>query len=121
MKRWLPAFLASIALAAPACAMEASFSWRGIPRCSKTSPAFTITAAPDGVASLRFALRDADVATFDHGGSTIPYSARVPRGAINYIGPCPPPGKMHRYIWTVDALDRSGNVLATTQVEGRYP
>ena len=78
--------------AAPA--FSASFSWSGIRACGRTSPAFTIQDAPEGTERLRFVMIDKDAPNFRHGGSTIPYngSGRVPEGAIDYIGPCPPAG-----------------------------
>lgn len=56
-------------------------------------------------------------------------------GNARYDGPCPPPGKPHRYVFTVYALDvprvsiadgsrvagaLKGHVLAHAQVTGRY-
>ena len=108
--------------ASSANAMSVSFSWAGVPRCSGASPAFSISGAPKGVASLRFAMRDYHAPNYNHGGSTIAYSGgRVPQGAISYIGPCPPPAETHRYIWTVEALDAAGKVLATARAEANFP
>ena len=104
-------------------AFSASFSWSGIRACGGTSPAFTIQHAPEGTVSLRFVMIDKDAPNFRHGGSTIPYngSGRVPEGAIDYIGPCPPAGAIHRYVWTIEALDRSGKNIARASAEGRFP
>ena len=57
--------------------MRASF-WADILRCSGTSPAFTIAGTPKGTASLR-AMRGYNEPNFAHGGSTVPYAARVQR------------------------------------------
>jgi hypothetical protein len=65
-----------ILVAGRALAMSASF-WAGILRCSGTSPAFTIAGALKGTASLRFAMRGYNEPKFAHGGSTVPYAARV--------------------------------------------
>ncbi|GGF65927.1 hypothetical protein GCM10007301_27030 [Azorhizobium oxalatiphilum] len=104
-------------------AFSASFSWNGIPACSGTSPAFTIRGAPNGTARLRFAMRDYDAPNYNHGGATVAYDGKgkVAQGAIGYTGPCPPPGSVHRYIWSIEALDASGQVLARTETEGRFP
>jgi phosphatidylethanolamine-binding protein (PEBP) family uncharacterized protein len=112
-----------LAKAHDASAFSASFSWSEINACGKTSPAFTIHDAPKGTESLRFAMSDKDAPSFRHGGSTVPYdgSGRVPEGAIDYIGPCPPPGAVHRYVWTIEALDKSGKVIARTTTEARFP
>ncbi len=106
-----------------ASAFSASFSWSGIRACGRTSPAFTIHDAPKGTESLRFMMNDKDAPNFQHGGSTIPYSdnGRVPEGAINYVGPCPPTGTIHRYVWTIEALDKSGKIVARATAEGRFP
>jgi phosphatidylethanolamine-binding protein (PEBP) family uncharacterized protein len=106
-----------------ASAFSARFSWSGIKACGRTSPAFTIHDVPMGTESLRFMMNDEDAPNFQHGGSTIPYngSGRVPEGAIDYIGPCPPTGTLHRYVWTIEALDKSGKIVARTTAEGRFP
>ncbi len=105
-----------------AAAFSASFSWSGIGACGRTSPAFTILDAPQGTESLRFTMNDKDAPNFRHGGSTVPYSGgSVPEGAIGYIGPCPPAGATHRYVWTIEALDKSGKTIARTAAEGRFP
>ena len=106
-----------------ASAFSASFSWSGISACGRTSPAFTIQDAPEGTERLRFVMIDKNAPNFRHGGSTIPYngSGRVPEGAIDYIGPCPPAGTTHRYVWTIEALDKSGKNVARAAAEGRFP
>jgi phosphatidylethanolamine-binding protein (PEBP) family uncharacterized protein len=106
-----------------ASAFGASFSWSGIEACGRTSPAFTIHDAPKETESLRFVMNDKDAPGFKHGGSTIPYnsSGRVPEGAIDYIGPCPPAGTVHRYVWTIEAIDKSGKVIGRAATEGRFP
>ena len=106
-----------------AAAFSANFTWAGIKACGRTSPAFTIQDAPKETESLRFILTDKDAPGFRHGGSTVPYSVNglVPEGAINYIGPCPPAGAVHRYIWTIEALDKAGKIVARTAAEGRFP
>jgi phosphatidylethanolamine-binding protein (PEBP) family uncharacterized protein len=105
-----------------AFALKASFSWAGIPACDSISPAFTIADAPAGTKSLRFMMHDKDKLTFHHGGSTVVYSGgQVPQGAITYKGPCPPEGEVHHYLWTIEALDASGHVLAKTTAAGEFP
>ena len=114
--------LATFAAATPASAMGASFSWNGIAACSGPSPAFSVSGAPAGTANLRFAMRDYDAPDFNHGGGTVPFAGgKVAQGAISYRGPCPPGGQTHRYIWTIEALDASGKVLATTTAQGSFP
>jgi phosphatidylethanolamine-binding protein (PEBP) family uncharacterized protein len=105
-----------------ASTFSASFSWSGIRACRRTSPAFTIQDAPEGTESLRFVMIDKDAPNFNHGGGIIPYNGggRVPEGAIDYIGPCPPAGTIHRYVWTIEALDRSGKIIARATAGGSF-
>jgi phosphatidylethanolamine-binding protein (PEBP) family uncharacterized protein len=120
----IAAVLPTLALAAvsPASAMSASFSWKGIAACSGPSPAFSISGAPAGTANLRFAMRDYDAPDFNHGGGTVAFAGgKVAQGAISYRGPCPPGGQTHRYVWTIEALDASGKVLATATAQGSFP
>jgi len=86
------------------------------------SPAFTIHDAPKETASLHFIMSDKDAPHFQHGGSTVPYKGdgRVAEGAKDFIGPCPPAGAIHRYIWTIEALDKSGKIVARATAEGRF-
>lgn len=115
--------LASIFAPSAAFALSASFSWKNTSACSSTSPAFTVRGAPKGTASLRFNMRDLDAPNFRHGGSTVAYDGkgRVAQGAITYVGPCPPTGQTHRYVWTVEALDGAGSVLGQTEAQGSFP
>jgi phosphatidylethanolamine-binding protein (PEBP) family uncharacterized protein len=115
------AVVLAILIPQEAFAMKASFSWAGIPACETISPAFTIADAPAGTKSLRFMMHDKDKPTFHHGGSTVTYSGGVPQGAITYKGPCPPEGEVHHYVWTIEALDGAGHVLAKTTAAGEFP
>ena len=119
---WAAFAVAALATASPASAMSASFSWNGIAACSGPSPAFSVTGAPAGTANLRFAMRDQNAPNYNHGGGTVPFAGgKVAQGAISYRGPCPPGGEVHRYVWTIEALDASGKVLATATAQGRFP
>jgi len=111
-----------VLVATDALALKASFSWAGIPACEKISPAFNISDAPAETKALRFKLHDNDAPYFHHGGSTVAYTgAQVPQGAIAYVGPCPPPGQQHHYVWTVEALDARGDVIDRTTAAGNFP
>ena len=107
----------------PAHALTAKFSFSGTSRCTNESPLFRISNAPAATRQLRFTMRDADDLDAKPSGSTIAYSGagNVPKGAISYIGPCPPEGESHRYVWTIEALDAAGNVLETTQTDENFP
>lgn len=112
-----------LSLQTGAKAFSAAFSWAGIPACQTVSPAFTFRDVPPGTKQLRFVMHDQQAPAFHHGGSTVPYSGSnaIPRGAIRYIGPCPPQGQRHQYRWTIDALDRAGKILGNTTVVAPFP
>jgi phosphatidylethanolamine-binding protein (PEBP) family uncharacterized protein len=121
---WFAAALGLAMAAAPsrAEAFTASFSWAGIPACEKISPAFDLAGVPAGTKRLRFEMHDLDVPGFHHGGSTVAYTGdAVKRGAIHYIGPCPPRGERHLYRWTVEALNEAGKVLGTASATATFP
>jgi hypothetical protein len=98
------------------------FSWAGTAACATKPPAFKIGGIPAGTKKLRFAMKDLDKPSFDHGGGTIDYAGggEIPAGAFFYTGPCPP-GGAHRYQWTVQALDGAGRVIATGQAIKPFP
>jgi hypothetical protein len=88
------------------------FSWDGIPPCDDISPQFKIKNIPTGTKYLDFQMVDDDVPDYNHGGSMIEYKGGeiIPRGAIDYTGPCPP-GGAHSYTWTVTALNDKKNLI----------
>ena len=106
------AAVAALALAATparADAFSARFSWAGIPACAKISPAFTLAGVPAGTKTIGFTMHDLDVPGFRHRGSAVAFTGdTVARGAIKYIGPCPPGGAHHRYRWNIEARDVFG-------------
>jgi phosphatidylethanolamine-binding protein (PEBP) family uncharacterized protein len=114
--------LAMVAAPGEAYAFSARFSWVGIPACQAISPAFELGGVPPGTKQLRFTMKDLDVPTFHHGGSTIAYqSDAVKKGAIRYTGPCPPDGERHRYRWIIEALDATGKVMGTATATAPFP
>jgi phosphatidylethanolamine-binding protein (PEBP) family uncharacterized protein len=106
-----------------AAAMSLGFSWAGVPRCSSSPPAFTLSDVPAGTSQLAFNMVDLDLPSFRHGGGTISYQGgnQVATGAFSYTGPCPPPGQRHNYRWTVRALDAGGKTLATASAAAPFP
>jgi Raf kinase inhibitor-like YbhB/YbcL family protein len=117
------------------------------------SPPLAWTAPPDGTVSLALCLDDPDAGRypFTHrlawnlpaaGGSlgegeSAPGEGRNDFGAPGYRGPCPPPGKPHRYVFRLYALDAElelgpadrrlsfdaaleGHVLETAELVGVY-
>ena len=102
-----------------AFAFSASFAW-----CSG-SPSFALTDVPPGTAKLQFAMTDLNVPSFHHGGGTVAYSGQttVPCGAFSsgFTGPSPPPGQVHTYQFSIEALGPNGAVLATTTTRRKFP
>jgi Raf kinase inhibitor-like YbhB/YbcL family protein len=116
------------------------------------SPVLAWSGAPDGALGLALCLDDPDAGRypFTHWlawglplegglgeGEPAPAEGRNDFGAPGYRGPCPPPGKAHRYVFTLYALDAElelgpsdrrlsfdkaveGHVLATAQLIGTY-
>lgn len=92
------------------------------------SPPLTFQELPPGARSLVLIVDDPDApsGTFDHwivwnlppDTATLHEGARVPRqgknhfGEQRYRGPCPPPGKPHRYFFKLYALDTLINLPA---------
>ena len=68
-------------------------------------------------------MNNKDAPNFRHGGSAVPYngSGNVPEGAMDYIGPCPPAGTIHRYVWMIEALDKNGKIVARATAKGHFP
>lgn len=123
----LPLLAAAIGLAAAAApgratAFSVRFSWAGIPACEQISPELHLSAVPAGTKQLRCEMHDLEVPAFRHGGSTVAYSGdTVKKGAIRYIGPCPPHGERHRYRWTIQAIDGAGKVTGTATATETFP
>lgn len=114
--------LVMMAMPGRAEAFTARFSWAGIPACEAISPAFELGGVPGGTKRLRFQMHDLNAPAFHHGGSTIAYAGdAVKKGAIHYVGPCPPRGERHRYRWTVEALDGSGKAIGTATATEAFP
>src|SRR3954451_7281041 len=84
------------------------------------SPPLAWTAPPEETVTLALCLDDPDAGRypFTHWlawglppegslpeGEPAPAEGRNDFGAPGYRGPCPPPGKPHRYVFTIYALD----------------
>ena len=100
--------------------MAVDFEWRLEHRCSTASPALKISGAPPGTTKFLANMVDNDFTSFVHGGGTVdaPNSPdfEIPPGALkSYKGPCPPNFSNfgHDYVWTVQAVDSMGKLLAS--------
>lgn len=102
------------------------------------SPPLSWSGVPEDATELRISLRDPDApgGNFTHWlvAGIDPSSSDVGQGMVPaagteemngfgetaYGGPCPPPGDPHRYIFTVEALDAAGDVLASAELTTTY-
>lgn len=93
--------------------MEVMFSWKGIDRCSDTSPEIQLGNIPKETVKLDVTLKDLDVPTWNHGGGVVEYTGKsiIPKGSLHqYNGPCPPSGQ-HTYKFVVLAKDKSDVII----------
>lgn len=120
----LAVFAIVVAGVVPASAMSLSFDWGPTKECfDRKSPPMSLSGVPAGTKKLKFRMVDLNAVNFNHGGGTVNWpggsSGSLPYGAFRYTGPCPP--SPHTYQFTVDALDSSGNKLATAKAKRRFP
>ncbi len=88
-----------------------------------------MAAVPKGTTKLDIRMVDLNVPSFPHGGAEIAYTGQstlecgdVARASLGvYRGPSPPPGEIHVYEWTINALDASGKILGRSKTQLRYP
>ena len=80
---------------------------------------------PQGTVNLRFAMTDLDKPGFHHGGGTVGYRGQpeVPCDAFasGFVGPTPPPGEVHTYEFSIQALAPDGTMLGATTARRRFP
>lgn len=103
------------------------------------SPPLSWSGVPEGATELRISVTDPDApsGTFTHWLVTgiHPSASGVEEGSVpaggteeensfgerGYGGPCPPRGHdPHRYVFTVEAVDAAGQVLATAALIATY-
>jgi Raf kinase inhibitor-like YbhB/YbcL family protein len=103
------------------------------------SPPLSWSGAPEDASALRLSLTDPDAprGTFTHwlvtgidpsssdvGQGMVPAGGTEQRndfGKAAYGGPCPPQGHdPHRYVFTIEALGASDDVLATAQLTATF-
>jgi Raf kinase inhibitor-like YbhB/YbcL family protein len=103
-----------------------------------TSPPLEWSEVPEEAAALRLTVTDPDAPSgnFVHwkvsgidpsatgvGEGEVPTGGTEEEnsfGQTEYGGPCGPPGESHRYVWTVEALSREGEVLARGALTAEY-
>jgi Raf kinase inhibitor-like YbhB/YbcL family protein len=102
------------------------------------SPPLTWSGVPEGASELRLGVTDPDApsGSFTHWmvSGIDPSAPGVGQGAVPaggteepngfgdaaYGGPCPPKGAPHRYVFTIEALDDAGIVLASAELTSTY-
>ena len=97
------------------------------------SPPLTWTAPPRGTRSFSVTLVDVDAGFLHWQGFDIPASARsLAAGAhlklvglnsyheSGYAGPCPAPGRVHHYVFTLRAVGAGGRVLAEANLKATF-
>jgi phosphatidylethanolamine-binding protein (PEBP) family uncharacterized protein len=113
-----------LSVSAPAAhAFSVAFDWcQGSP---DGSPNFQLNDVPQGTVNLRFAMKDLDKPAFRHGGGTVGYRGQpeVPCDAFasGFVGPTPPPGEVHTYEFSIQALAPDGTVLGATTARRKFP
>jgi phosphatidylethanolamine-binding protein (PEBP) family uncharacterized protein len=119
----LPLTIFALAFSTPALAFTVSFDWCG--GAPDGSPNFQLRDVPRGTVNLRFAMTDLDKPAFHHGGGTVGYRGQpeVPCDAFasGFVGPTPPPGEVHTYEFSIQALAPDGAVLGATTARKRFP
>ena len=102
------------------------------------SPPLAWSDVPEGTSELRLSVTDPDApsGTFTHWlvtgidpaapgvgqGAVPPGGTEQPNsfGDAAFGGPCPPKGAPHRYVFTIEALDDVGIVLAAGELTATY-
>jgi phosphatidylethanolamine-binding protein (PEBP) family uncharacterized protein len=91
---------------------------------SNGTPEFSLSSVPKGTTKLEFKMNDLDRVTSNHGGGEIEYVGKKKIGCGSLEGfykPPHPPSGSHTYEWTIKALDKDGNELASAKASRKYP
>lgn len=96
------------------------FSFQRENMCFGPSPQITLTNLPTATKGLIVSLRDLDHPGADHGGGDLKNfsTTLIPSGALKaYQGPCPvmTDHRRYHYVFKVEALDETGQVIAFGQ------
>lgn len=105
--------------------MTVDFSWEGIEACGHASPEIRVSNVPEGTQTLQVELQDVTLPEWSHGGGRVAYdgSGVIPAGAldIGYNGPCPPPGRRHKYTFSVMAKGADGAIVGFGKAGQPFP
>lgn len=114
----------TIPVAKNASVLDVNFTWSERSGCSIVSPVIEVGNIPQGTHYLSVEMKDLDKLSYYHGGGEVAYSGNgvIPEGALtSYRGPCPPAGS-HTYKFTVQALNKSKDlILGEGESSRKYP
>jgi Raf kinase inhibitor-like YbhB/YbcL family protein len=129
----LAALAAAFALTSPAFHQGGTIPARYTCVGANGSPPLRWTPPPRRTSSYAITMVDVSVGFLHWQAFKIPASARsLPANAklkvtglnsfhvSRYSGPCPPAGKPHRYVFTLRALSKTGQVLAEASLTARF-
>jgi Raf kinase inhibitor-like YbhB/YbcL family protein len=129
----LAVLAAAFALTSPAFHPGATIPKRYTCVGANVSPPLRWTAPPRRTSSYAITMIDVSAGFLHWQAFKIPASARsLPAHATlkvtglnsfhepGYSGPCPPAGRAHRYVFTLRALSKTGQVLAEAKLTGRF-
>lgn len=140
MKKWVPIFILTavfgfsdgcakdqnqIKIPKDAAKMVVDFSWEGIQACTHESPEIRVSSIPEGTDELRVKLNNISLPQWNQGGGEVKHdgSGIIPAGALKtgYNGPCPPPGKRHKYEFSVMAVNAEGVIIGFGKARRSFP
>ena len=108
-----------------AAEMEVDFSWNSTKDAGKISPEIKINKIPKGTRQFLVEIADLDCSICNHGSGYIEYTgvSIIKTGAVkgSYVGPRPPPEKVHTYEISVKALDEKEQVIGFGKRARKYP
>jgi phosphatidylethanolamine-binding protein (PEBP) family uncharacterized protein len=113
-------------IAADVAKLVVDFSWEQTEMCSSVSPEIKVAGFPESTKSFKVTLRDLDTISpdpFYHGGGTVANdgSGVIAAGSLKYYkGPCPQIG-IHRYVFTVKAVDADGRIIGIGKQMKKFP
>jgi hypothetical protein len=122
LQKWLVVGVIIVASSTVAHAFSARIAWGPGAACSAQAPQIVLSKVPAGTKAFDARMVDLNMPSFDHGGGKIEFTGKTsfaPGEAFGffstYRGPCPPRGSVHRYQWTINALDGAGKIIGTAR------
>ena len=114
---------ASTNVAPDATDLCVTFSWMGTKACTNRSPKIKVINFPPNTKIFKVVLNDLDAPSWNHGGGSVENDGMgiIHGGSLRsrYNGPCPPSG-VHRYEFTVRALDADGVIIGVGKAVRKF-